>query len=256
VKKVVIGLMLFCVSAAQADIVVSYDYNSAAGKDPTLQYWTFTRVTDNVENGSHDAGTGWRIADAIDPGYTRYDKTFTQAQADELNKGWIANWTFSLDSDKWSNTGTKIKEDYYVPGTIPTLQNDSGLSICTASTAGEDNAFRYCLFATADLSGNLAINDGTTLHVLTSGGNGFDKMTSVRIVYDGEDARMYYGGQTFNLNKSVDYDLNRVRFGSQNLNSVGRGSVVYNAITLSTIPEPTTMVLLGLGGLLLRRRKA
>jgi hypothetical protein len=67
---------------------------------------------------------------------------------------------------------------------------------------------------------------------------------------------MYYGGQTFNLNKSVDYDLNRVRFGSQNLNSVGRGSVVYNAITLSTIPEPTTMVLLGLGGLLLRRRKA
>jgi hypothetical protein len=252
VKKIVIGVILFCASAVQANIVVSYDYNSSAGKDPTLQGWTLGTERPGFENGSYDATTGWRVTDAVDPGYTRYDKTFTSEQIDELTKGWIANWTFSLDADRWSRTGTLLQKGYYLPQPHGTWQNDGGLSI--AISKDKNNTMRYCLFATADSSGNLAINDGKALHVLTSGGNGFDVMTSVKIVYDGTAATMYCGGQTFNLNQATPYyTVNRVRFGTQNIKE--RGGVVYNTVTLSTIPEPATMVLLGLGGLLCRRFK-
>lgn len=251
-KKVVIGLMLFCVSAAQADVVVSYDYNSAAGKDPTSQGWTVTSSSaSNNQIGAYDAGTGWRIVDGT-TGYFRYHKELT-AYNETLKTGWVATWKFSLDSVLYSDTGGTIDDDFYLPGTYPTKQNDNGLYIDAAGT----NGFHYALFATSDMNGNLAIQDGQTLHVLTSGGNnlGFDKMVTVSIVYNGSTAKLSYEGQTFDLYKQVSWAVDRLRFGSQYLND--RGSVVYNAITLSTIPEPATMVLLGLGGLLCRKsRKA
>ncbi len=99
--------------------------------------------------------------------------------------------------------------------------------------------------ATADAAGNLAINDGAKMHVLTSGG-AYDKMYTVKIIYDGTKADMYYGN-TKSILASTIYGgtEDKLFFGAYSTNEFG--SVVYKEVTFTDVPEPATMVLLGLG---------
>jgi len=250
----VLGIFLLA-SSTQAVLVAQYDYTSSLGADPTTQGWTYLKNATNAFLGGYDASiyypgqSGWRIVDGTNTGYAYYQITLTDDQTEAMKTGFSVSWSFKLDATAWKNDGTGSVANYYLPPN-QSRQGNNGLWI---ETAGE-NSFRYYIVATADASGNLAIYDGSVTHVLTSGGgnNGYDTLYTVTVDYDGTNAVLSYGSSTYTLTKQATFGNNRVLFGAHT--SGGQGSVVYHAV--SFIPEPTTMVLLGLGGLLLRRRQA
>ena len=168
-------------------VVASYDYASALGTDPTAQGWEYNINATNTFLGGYDSGDGWRVVDGTSQGYAWYGDTLTAEESDYLKNGFTATWTFKMDADAYKVTdGTVGVANYYLPPNEG-RQNDNALWI-------ETDEYMYLLTATADASGNLAINDGTTTHVLTSGGgnNGYDTLYTVTVTYDGNHLRCLF----------------------------------------------------------------
>ncbi|HPC63924.1 MAG TPA: sialate O-acetylesterase [Anaerohalosphaeraceae bacterium] len=242
--QLIVRILLLLIPSAcgYTSNIASYNYTSSLGADPTTQGWTYlTNVTNNVYLSGYDASiypgqSGWRIVDGTSTGYANYQITLTDDQTEAMKTGFSVSWTFKLDATAWKNDGTGSVTNYYLPP-YQSRQNNNGLWI---ETAGE-NSFRYYIVATADASGNLAINDGTVTHVLTAGGgnNGYDTLYTVTVAYDGTKAVLSYGGSDFTLTKQATFGNNRVLFGAHT--SPGQGSVVYHEV-LFGVPDSVSAV--------------
>ena len=234
VTQILIAILFVSTLSVQgvATIIASYDYASALGNDPTSQGWMFqTNVIGNLYLGGYDASvyasqSGWRVVDGTSSGYANYQVDLAPEQADAMKGPFSVSWTFKLDGSAWKTDGSGSSTGYYLPPN-QSRQNNNGLWIETSGTDG----FIYYLVATADTSGNLAVNDGTNSHVLTSGGgnSGYDTEYTVTVNYNGTHAVLSYSGTDFVLTKRATYGNDRVLFGAHS--SSGQGSVVYHAVS-------------------------
>jgi hypothetical protein len=251
---VLLALGMFVTTASAS--VISYDYSSTLGADPTAQGWTYSRTSNITWVGGYNTTlwsswtgpAGWRVVDASTSSGSSafYSMGLTTAQMGEMALGWTIDWTFSMDSSAWGTDGTSTSAGYYLPPANYTRQN--GIWV-------ETTGYKYTLYLSNDASGNLVVRDGTVDHILTSGGNNnaFDTQYTVSISYNGTDAVLSFGGNDFTLTKQAASANTRIVFGATG--SSGRGSAIYDNITM-TIPEPATVVILALGSLVLRRRIA
>lgn len=255
-KNVAVLLVLVFASMVSAS-VISYDYGSTLGADPTAQGWTYSRESNITWVGGYNTTlwsswtgpAGWRVVDASKSTGTSayYTQQLTGDQMTQMSSGWTLTWVFAMDSSAWGTDGTNSVADYYLPPNH-ILQNDNGIWI-------ETTGYKYTLYLGSDASGNLVVKDGTIDHVLTSGGNNnaFNTQYTVSISYNGTDAVLSFGGNDFTLTQYAASANTRIVFGATG--SSGRGSAIYDNLEL-TIPEPATIAVLALGGLILRRRIA
>ena len=220
-------VLLFGVTSPAA-LVAGYDYTSMAGKDPTAQGWTqYVGGTLSTWLKGYDASIwagqrGWRLVDGTGYGTCQYQKVPTTEQIEAMRSGWVAEVTFTLDSDAWGADGTSYVADYYL-----THQTAGGFFVRTP-----DPGYAYYIQLSGDTNGDLRIYDGVAYHSLT-GVAAFDTQYTVTVTYDGTDAILSYGGQSLTMGKYSSVGGNPlIAFGSHSTS--GQDSIVYDTVALST----------------------
>lgn len=230
------------VSGANAEMIISYDSGLEPGPgsgaaNPTNQNWTYDKNAENAYLGGYDSGIGgWRTVDGTSGGYANYSYNFTTDDQNAMdNFGWKATWTASMDPNAEGIDGSFV-EDFYLPP-HQDRQNDAGVWI-------ERQDYSYILYLKADEEGNLQIDDGTTLHQITSGGgnSGYDKFLTYELLYDGNSATLSVNGTEYDISASSSTGRDVTFFGAHS--SAGTGSVIWNECQIEAIPEPAGLGLL------------
>lgn len=255
-KQIVLMLVFALAASASAGVVGSYDSGvvaaagSAGAADPTTQGWTASPGIGPGTNAwahAYDSGDGgWRTVDGTNSTNAYYQYDIAAGDASDMAFGWTATWTLSMDSDAINGTGGFV-DDYYLPP-----NNDRQSSIYAwIETVNSDS---YVLAHKIDENSNLLIDDGTAIHQMTTDGSAYDNFKTFTLNSDGTSATLTLGTTTVALNGHSFHAADRVVFGSGS--TPLQGSAIWNQIGVTaTIPEPATMVLLGVGSLVAIRRK-
>ena len=236
------GVAVLAVTA-QAAIVAEYDYTDAAGADPQLQGWLAYNLGKNDwASGGDYTGEGWVIADGTSTTGVAYQTDLVPAA--------ITSFTLTADvtllSDVYKNDGTFL-DDWH-----RTNDNNNGYGFWIEnSTAG----YMY-LVKLIVVGEDLVATDGTNETVVAAG-TGFDVAHSIVLTGDGTGASLSVDGGT-----AIAVDVwgaglgfDRVLFGQNQGAYFGTSETRLVSLDTTVAPEPATMILLGLGGLILSRRR-
>lgn len=241
-------------------IISSYDSGvlAAAGQsgaaDPTTQGWSYTGAGSGYADGYDSGDGGYRTVDGTGSFASWYQSNLTAGDITALTTapGWTLDWTASIDSSALLEGGGGVT-NYYLP---PNQSRVSSVAMWFEVTG----SYTYILDFRTDSSGNLFINDGTTNHQITNtgGNNAYDTFYDYSLAYDGSQATLSVnGGTAINISTSAISGSNRLLFGSYS--GGGQGSVIWNNVQLSTVPEKSAFAciigLFGFAAVMLRRRR-
>ncbi len=236
-------------------VLASYDSGVAAtagaggAANPLTQGWTSSGGS-NVWADGYDSGQGgWRIVDGASTDHMWYGHALSAQDVSEMARyGWTLDFTLSLDSDARNSAGGFVS-NYYLPPNHE-RQNNQVMWI-----ENESGGYRYIVHFQTDEDSNLFAYDQTTWHQLTSDGSAYDDFKSMRIAFTDDIATLSFDEQAFVLATSGTPGAHRLVFGASSV--AGQGSAIWNHVTLTTIPEPGTLVLLATALLALpgRRRR-
>ncbi|GAA5496103.1 hypothetical protein Rhal01_02284 [Rubritalea halochordaticola] len=255
---------------AHAAIVSSYSAGvdptagTTGAADPLSQGWAASTGSPGSFNyGADSTNGGWRITDGTAGGAFFYQQSLSGSAVTEMTSfGWTATWTTAVNRDAVSSSGVPNGvNDYYNAGSN---QNNNAFWLEVAGN------YLYVLSFQSDADGDILISDGTNTFDITSGvdslsdelGTGAPSVTYVTFTlsYDvgGGQASLSdsLGGNHGVVATSGSGSTNRIVFGATS--SGGQGSTTWNSISVESIPEPSSLALLGAAGLLgltRRRRK-
>ena len=159
------------------------------------------------------------------------------------------DWTIALDRTAFRDDGGPVADYYLAP--------NHGRQNNILTLVDVDDQYRYWI--------NHNVNDQNELVITPEGGSGINtgiavddtnlNFLTLSLTYTaatGTAILDYGSGTTAVASASADPGRNAVFFGAGN--SAGQGSAVWNAFSVSTVPEPTVPALMLAGGLLLRLR--
>lgn len=265
-------LLLACALPATAALVASYDAgvnpaaNITGAADPTTQGWTFAGITTNnyVWAGDSTIG-GWRVMDESTAVGTiaHYSQAIGTADLADMNTfGWEARWTVAISQDAMSKAGGGV-EGYY-GGANYARQSNNGLLVESASGA---NDYAYYLSFATNAAGDYLVKDSVNTYTIASGNQLSSELNGTTANYV-TLTLTYTPGAGAYLTDSLggDHGLvstwsgytpqqDRVVWGAHT--SSGQGGTVWNELSLVTVPEPGSSLLLGLSmmaGVFRRRR--
>ncbi len=250
--------------AANAATIVSYTsgvagtVSTTGADDPTTQSWVYNGSVTAFSHGADSTNGGWRITDGTNATGAFYSQTIGLADVAAMTTGdWSASWTTATNADAVNSGGGGV--DNYYQAANQARQNDNAMWI---EVAGQ---FRYILTFKSDANNDLVLSDGTTDFQITTTNNQLSQeigtpvanyvtysLASVSGVVSLTDS---LGGNHGAIATSGTAITDRILWGATS--SGGQGSTTWNALSVDTVPEPSSTALLGLGGLalILRRRK-
>jgi len=244
----VVAASALAVGAAAQASIVQYDAGVSPGlaTSPTTQGWTELGV--NSANGStasavnNDLATGnnaWNITDGSTSDRPRYEAALGAAEiADMAANGWVLT-VVARGIGTSGNISWGVTDDSAFGGTGVARRWGTGFNI--------------------DGSGNLFIQwYGGSQVQATLDGSGAVAYHEVKLVgaAGSTNASLYVDGILVGTNsgQASSGTPNKIEFGG--VSSGGTGSQVnWHYIDLSVAPEPASLGLLGLGGLMMARRR-
>lgn len=262
-------LLSAAVPASGAIVAASYaagvppTAGTTGASNPTTQGWTYIppTIANNYAWGGDSTIGGWRITDGTTTAAAFYQTTISVENAALMAANdWSVAWTVAVNADAVSAAGGGADNYYAAPNN--TRQDNNALWL---ELAGE---WVYILVPKVDATNNIQLFDGTNTFQVTTAGNQLSQELGT-----GAPLANYFTftlssvGGTVSLSEAGAGELgtvatwssltptqNRVVFGAYS--SPGQGSTVWNAIEVTTVPEPAAALVasLGLLGLLRRRR--
>jgi hypothetical protein len=262
-KKLIVMMLavaLMC-GAANAAIIAEYDASignpTVAGdvQDPLGQGWAMNDGSlgaGDIQEGVIEGGVAaWRNLDGTDNNNPGYVIALTSDNyQDMFDYGWRLTITARLEQGGqflyWGGDASNTGGGFNFPG-----DRRVGLSL-----GAIDDSYTATIVSSGS-AGAITIADGIAddiyITAILEGAAGSSTLnatilnTATNAVLLSETALDFAGG-----NGSTDAHTGFMSGSSGGDNR----EVLYRNFTLETIPEPATMLLLGLGGLLLRRRRA
>ena len=257
--------LLACALPATAALVASYDAGvpptagTTGAANPTTQGWTYDIIVDNNYVYASDSTIGgWRVVDGSNgvSTYVTYSQAIGAADlADMNNNGWVAAFTVAISQDAMSKAGGGV-EGYYA-GASYAQQNNNVMWVESASGATD---YAYILAFATNAAGDYLLRDNTNTYTVATGNQLSSELGTTNANYV-TLTLTYTPGTGAYLTDSLggDHGLiatwtgytpsqDRVVWGA--FSAGGRGSTVWNDLSLTAVPEPGTPLLLGVFAML------
>lgn len=258
-------LLILLVTPANAELILSYESGVAASAgvagsaDPNSQGWTLTSGANSFLSGQDSMNGGWRITDGTTAGPAFYSQAITASDVTNMNsQGWVASWTTTVNADAISTAGGGV-DNYYSSGSN---QNNNAFWVEVAGS------YQYVLTFRNNAAGDIFLNDGTSSFQITNTGNNLAQelgagsksanYITFQLAYDANTGNAILtdslGGNHGVVSSSGAGSSNRLVWGATS--SAGQGSTTWNQLSLSSVPEPSSLSLFAFCGLglLFRRR--
>ena len=251
--------LLACTLPAAAALVASYDSGVApvagitGAANPTSQGWTFNGVTtNNFAYASDSTIGGWRVVDGTTTAFANYSQAIGAGDlADMNNLGWVAEFTVAISQDAMSKAGGGV-EGYYA-GANSARQNNNAMWVESASGATD---YAYILSFATNATNDYLLKDSVNTYTIATGNQLSSELGTTNANYVTFTLE-YTPGTGAYLTDSLggDHGLiatftgytpssDRVIWGSYSAG--GQGGTVWNNVSLVTVPEPGTPLLLGM----------
>ncbi|QQL44944.1 PEP-CTERM sorting domain-containing protein [Sulfuriroseicoccus oceanibius] len=244
------------VTLASYDSGVAAQAGAAGAADPTSQGWSAVIGTNTYLVGQDTGNGGWNLSDGTNSGVVYYEHSLDAAATTEMANGWTLDFTVASDNDLFDTGGGSL--DNWV-----TSSRQQANVWIENSTAG----YFYLLTITHDpADGSVSIGDGTNTFLVGTDlvsqqvGDGAPAMNFIdfTLTYDagtGTATLTDSEGGNNAIASAGTGSSDRLIFGTTSSGSLG--STTWNSVTLDSVPEPSSALLTGLGGLalILRRRK-
>ncbi len=249
-RLVVFGLVLGMACMAQASVIAHYGMEEASGAIVDV---AGGETADPVDGG-HVYGASSPVGSGVGltaNGSWQLDATESAELNALTNNFTVASWVYLDSALRAAKTGTNANNDRIIGDDVAWDGDAWSFGI-------RDGKLLFTKNGVADVFSNVTVADDQWVHVavVVSGTAGVEYYLDGALAQTvGNTADCKVGDDVFGIGRS--YGNGEAQWFAGNLDEV----MVYNealnadAIAELAVPEPTTMVLLGLGGLLLRRKR-